>query len=51
MAVLGWMVRPVTGLSFNGKLYEPDGEKTCLQSFRPAPTQTGLYSHRRWLES
>ena len=24
-------------------------EKTCLRGFRPGPTQTGLYSHRRWL--
>ena len=25
------------------------GEKTGLRGFRPGPTQTGLYSHRRWL--
>ena len=25
-------------------------EKTGLLGFRPGPTQTGLYSHRRWLE-
>ena len=31
-------------------LYEPRCEKTGLQSFRQGPTQTGLYSHRRWLE-
>ena len=31
--------------------YEPRCEKTCLQGFRPGPTQTGLYSHRRWLEA
>ena len=24
-------------------------KKTCLQDFWPGPTQTGLYSHRRWL--
>ena len=24
-------------------------EKTCHRDFRPVPTQTGLYSHRRWL--
>ena len=24
-------------------------EKTCLRGFRPGPTQTKLYSHRRWL--
>ena len=29
---------------------EPRCEKTGLQGFRPGPTQTGLYSHRRWLE-
>ena len=30
--------------------YEPRCEKTGLQGFRPGLTQTGLYSHRRWLE-
>ena len=30
---------------------EPRGEKTGLRGFRPVPTQTGLYSHRRWLEA
>ena len=25
--------------------------KICLRGFRPCPTQTGLYSHRRWLEA
>ena len=29
---------------------EPCREKTCLRGFRPGPTQTGLYSHRIWLE-
>ena len=24
-------------------------ETTCHQDFRPVPTQTGLYNHRRWL--
>ena len=28
---------------------EPRCEKTGLRGFRPAPTQTGLYSHRREL--
>ena len=28
---------------------EPRCEKTGLRSFRPGPTQTGLYSHRSWL--
>ena len=27
------------------------GEKTFLRDFRPGPTQTGLYGHRRWLEA
>ena len=26
-------------------------KKTCLPGFRPGPTQTGLCSHRRWLEA
>ena len=26
-------------------------EKICLRGFRPGPTQTGLYNHRRWLEA
>ena len=30
---------------------EPRSEKTSLRGFRPGPTQTGLYSHRRWLEA
>ena len=30
---------------------EPRCEKTGLRSFRSCPTQTGLYSHRRWLEA
>ena len=30
---------------------EPRREKTGLRGFRPGPTQTGLYSHRRWLEA
>ena len=31
--------------------FEPRCEKTGLQGFRPGPTQTGLYSHRRWPEA
>ena len=31
--------------------YEPRCEKNGLRGFRPGPTQTGLYSHRRWLEA
>ena len=30
---------------------EPRCEKTGLRGFRPGPTQTGLYNHRRWLEA
>ena len=32
-------------------IYEPRYEKTGLRGFRPGPTQTGLCSHRRWLET
>ena len=32
-------------------LNEPHCEKTSLGGFRPGPTQTRLYSHRRWLEA
>ena len=31
--------------------FERRCEKTGLRGFRPGPTQTGLYSHRRWLEA
>ena len=33
------------------RLIEPRHEKTGLRGFRPGPTQTSLYSHRRWLEA
>ena len=33
------------------EIYEPRSEKTGLLDFRPGPRQTGLYSHRRWLEA
>ena len=26
-------------------------KKTGLRGFRPGPTQTGMYSYRRWLEA
>ena len=29
---------------------EPCREKTCLWGFCPGPSETGLHSHRRWLE-
>ena len=31
--------------------YEPLREKTNNLGFRPSLTQTGLFSHRRWLEA
>ena len=31
-----------------GSSNEPRCEKTGLWGFRPGPTQTGLYRHRRW---
>ena len=31
--------------------FEPRSEKTGLRGFRPGPTQTGLYSHRMWIEA
>ena len=35
------------GETNNKEIYEPHFEKTGLPGFRPGPTQTGLYSHRR----
>ena len=32
-------------------IIEPVREKTNNLGFRPGPTQTGLYSYRRWLEA
>ena len=32
-------------------VYEPRSENTGIRGFRPGPTQTGLYSHRRWLKA
>ena len=32
-------------------IFKPRSEKTGLRGFRPGPTQTGLYNHRRWLEA
>ena len=32
-------------------ILEPPRKKTCLQGFRTVLIQTGLYSHRRWLEA
>ena len=38
-------------LTFTGRLNEPRCVKTGLRGFRRGPTQTGLYSHRGWLEA
>ena len=35
----------------SGSLYEPVREKTNNLGFCTGPTQTGLYSHRRWFEA
>ena len=41
-----------TGTRFSHPLFEPRCEKSALRGFRPGPTQTALYSHRRrWLEA
>ena len=32
-------------------VYEPRCEKIGLRGSRPGPTQTGLYSLKRWLEA
>ena len=32
-------------------LIEPRRVKTGFRGFRPGPTQTRLYNHRRWLEA
>ena len=41
----------VLQVGFRLSSYEPRSEKTGHRGFRPGPTQTGLYSHRRWLEA
>ena len=41
----------VCSLNSPQRQYEPRREKTGLRDFRPGPTQTGLYSHRKWLEA
>ena len=33
------------------KTVEPRCDKNGLRGFRPGPTQTGLHSHRRWLDA
>ena len=41
----------IIGSSVGKEIFEPRCEKTGLWGFQPGPTQTGLYSHRRWLEA
>ena len=36
---------------FASLIFEPHYETTGLWGFRPGPTQTGLYNHRRWQEA
>ena len=31
--------------------FELQGNKTCFRGFRPGPTQTWLYTYRRWLQA
>ena len=38
-------------MSLTEVIVEPRCEKTGLHGFRPGPTQTGLCSHRIWLEA
>ena len=42
--------KPVQESDYYQTQTEPRSEKTGLRGFQPGPTQTGLYSHRRWLE-
>ena len=51
-----YIATPVSGCADTDRfgttvVYEPRCEKTGLRGFRPGPTQTGLFSHRRWLEA
>ena len=48
---MSWTVITSLVAGTAGTIYEPRSEKTGLRGFRPGPTQTGLYSHRRWLEA
>ena len=41
----------ILAISTIAALYEPHFGETGLLGFRPGPTQTGLYSYRRWLEA
>ena len=48
-----WALAVLFGIGFTQvrKTHEPVREKTNNLGFRPGLTQTGLYSHRRWLEA
>ena len=41
----------VFGTYYTQSVSEPCCEKTGLRGFRPGPTQTGLYRHRRLLDA
>ena len=45
------MVNDNDGKVQSSHMTAPRCEKTGLRGFRPGPTQTGLYCHRRWLEA
>ena len=49
-----WLMSEFCFLGFDfgfATLSEPQRKKTGLRGFRPGLTQTGLYSHRSWLEA
>ena len=46
-----FFLSPCQNMNVYRILYEPRSEKTGLRGFRLGPIQTGLYSHRRWLEA
>ena len=51
LAIVGGGVRRRKEIIRHRLSYEPRCEKTGLRGFRLGPTQTGLYSHRKWLEA
>ena len=56
MVVFGFSTQIVPSVMQSEKssslhINEPRFEKTGLRGFRPGPIQTGLCSHRRWLET
>ena len=51
LLVFSWRGSSVLSCAELSLINEPRRQKTGLQGFRPGPTQTGLYSHRKWLET